>query len=83
MRKFQLLRDCFETLSGDELRDMDWLIPLPPLLVKGHADNLRRAQRELAAAVALAHSRGKSWEAIAEALDIPVEETQGLYPETE
>jgi len=70
MHEYQLLGECFETVTDEDMMGRGWAIDSPLILVEGHADNLRRAQRELAAAVALARARGNNWTEIAEALDM-------------
>lgn len=70
MHEYQLLGECFETSTDEDMMGRGWAIDSPLILVEGHADNLRRAQRELAAAVTLARARGNNWTAISEALDM-------------
>lgn len=53
MHEYQLLGECIETLTDDDMMGRGRAIDSPLILVEGHADNLRRAQRELSAAVAL------------------------------
>ncbi|MHA7306609.1 hypothetical protein ACX80E_15435 [Arthrobacter sp. TMN-49] len=79
MHEYQLLGECFETVTDEDMMGRGWAIEDPLILVEGHADNLRRAQRELAAAVALALARGTSWTAIAEALDMNVNDARSAY----
>lgn len=82
MHEYQLLGECFETVTDEDMMGRGWAIEDPLILVEGHADNLRRAQRELAAAVALARARATSWTAIAEALGVPAEEARTRYSKT-
>lgn len=79
MHRYQLLGECFETVTDEDMMGRGWAIDSPLILVEGHADNLRRAQRELAAAVALALNQGESWGAIAEALDMSVNDARSAY----
>ena len=79
MHEYRLLGECFETLTDDEMMGRGWLIENPLMLVEGHADNLRRAQRELTAAVALARNQGTSWTALADALGMSRAEVRKRY----
>lgn len=79
VHEYRLLGECFETLTDEEMMGRGWAIDSPLILVEGHADNLRRAQRELAAAVDLARSQGKSWSAIADALGSSTDDTRARY----
>ena len=79
MHEYQLLGECFETVTDEDMMGRGWAIEDPLILVEGHADNLRRAQRELAAAVALARARGTNWTVIAEALDMTVNDARSAY----
>ena len=79
LHEYQLLGECFETVTDQDMMGRGWAIDSPLILVEGHADNLRRAQRELAAAVALARNKGENWTAIAEALDMTVNDARSAY----
>lgn len=81
MYEYKLLGECFETSNDDQMLGRVWLIENTSILLEGHADKLRRAQRELAAAVALARSRGQSWLEIADALDVPVNDARARFTE--
>ena len=70
MHEYQLLGECFEIVSDEDMMGRGWAIGDPLILVEGHSNNLRRAERELTAAVKLARYQGISWRDIAEALDI-------------
>ena len=79
LHEYHLLGECFETLTDEQMMGRRWMIESPLILVEGHADNLRRAERELAAAVALARNKGENWAAIAEALDMTVNDARSAY----
>ncbi|SEF12674.1 hypothetical protein SAMN04489740_4273 [Arthrobacter alpinus] len=79
MYEYQLLGECFETVTDEDMMGRGWAIDNPLILVEGHADNLRRAQRELAAAVALARNQGEPWAAIADALDVTESDARSAY----
>jgi hypothetical protein len=64
MHEYTLLGECFETLTDEEMFGRVWMTENPHILVEDHADNLRRAQRELAGAVALGRSQGKNCPAV-------------------
>lgn len=79
MHEYQLLGECFELVTDDDMMGRGWAIDDPLILIEGHGDNLRRAQRELTAAVTLARSRGHGWIAIAEALDTSADDARAHY----
>ncbi|WP_343320529.1 hypothetical protein AAFM46_16740 (plasmid) [Arthrobacter sp. TMP15] len=79
MYEYQLLGECFETSSDEEMMGRGWVLENPLILIEGHGDNVRRAKRELTAAVALARHQGVSWTAIGDALDMSRAEARARY----
>ncbi|ALV45340.1 hypothetical protein MB46_07385 [Arthrobacter alpinus] len=79
--EYQLLGKGFETLNNYEMMGRGWLIEHPLTLVNGRSEKLRRAQRELDAAIAL--SQGTAWTDIAQALGVNAEEARNRFTATD
>ncbi|MHA7284193.1 hypothetical protein [Arthrobacter sp. TMS2-4] len=68
LQSYRLLGDCFELSDDEDLFGWGWLIEGWRDLLVGRQEQLQRAEREMAAAVGLAHHEGGSWDDIAQVL---------------
>ncbi|MHA7295231.1 hypothetical protein [Arthrobacter sp. HLT1-21] len=73
LRSYRMLGDCFEDEPAEDLFGRGWLMESPVDLLESKGIACRRAERELAAAVALARYKGTSWRDIAAAIGMTPE----------
>lgn len=79
LHSYRLLGDCFELSDDEDMFGRGWLIEGWRELLEGHQGRLRRAEREMAAAVGLARNEGGSWEEIAGVLGLSAAEVRARF----